>query len=171
MSDALSSSNEPWLGRTRLVLLGLLLVTGLVSVVMQVKSTMIGRQQLRVGSSSDLFAFVTRISSPAQPEEEDGKVAAAMDPKVLESAPWFDLRKKYFFYQPRFVCEIFFVFVCKQKREYPISCAFRLGETRSGGISNQLLIMESALLICKHLQRTCLLPPIAPHTRYYVNIL
>jgi len=39
----------------------------------------------------------------------------------------------------------------------------------SGGWNNQRLLMESALIICKLLNRTCILPPAAPHSNYFNN--
>jgi hypothetical protein len=37
----------------------------------------------------------------------------------------------------------------------------------SGGISNQRKILEWALRVCEILQRTCILPHVAPHTTWY----
>jgi len=37
----------------------------------------------------------------------------------------------------------------------------------SGGINNQRIQLETALVICKLLNRTCILPPIGQHTNFY----
>ena len=39
----------------------------------------------------------------------------------------------------------------------------------SGGWNNQRILLESAMVICKLLNRTCIAPPASPHSNYFVN--
>lgn len=67
------------------------------------------------------------------------RLEAVAEQVVQESSPWFTSDERYFVYQP------------------------------SGGISNQRKILEWAVIVARSLNRTLVIPPIAPHTTLYKN--
>jgi hypothetical protein len=78
------------------------------------------------------------------PSEEDGdeptiseSTIPILSNKLIPPPDWYRPNVKYFIYQP------------------------------SGGLSNQRKILEWALRVCQILERTCIIPPIGPHTTFY----
>ena len=78
--------------------MALLTVTAVMSVALQIRSTTSGGISFNMHSSSELFAVVTNTGAQEEPAEE---ALPTVDPALLQTAPWFDPRTRYFFYQPR----------------------------------------------------------------------
>ena len=109
-----------------------------------------------VAEDPDYTPVVPEIVSHEQRKDVDTELVNALDvesrsrrkenedslPNVVESSPiegWYKSGQRYFVYQP------------------------------SGGISNQRKILEWGVMVAKILNRTLVLPPIAPHTTLYKN--
>ena len=69
----------------------------------------------------------------------DRKNHSKVEYATENDSSWYSSGRKYFVYQP------------------------------SGGVSNQLLLLEAALLISHALNRTLVVPPVAPHTSGWWN--
>lgn len=81
-----------------------------------------------------------KASTPSPATFHDTKKLLAKKTETFFRSPeWIEPGKKYFLFQP------------------------------SGGFGNQIIILKNALVICKLLNRICILPLIGPHTTRYVN--